>query len=184
MTIGVGILLGGQSSRMGEPKHLIKIDEEQTLMDFMVSFATTISETVITVGGQYGSLPYVPDQRFETGPLAGVEALLHSRICNRYLILGCDMPYIDNHSVQPLLVSTHSAAFIYEERVYGLPCVIDASCATVCTECLNEGMRSLKDFLRLINCELIPATSELTTSFSSLNSLSDVHHFTLKRGRA
>ena len=184
MTIGVAILLGGQSSRMGEPKHLIMVDEEQTLMDVMVSFATTLSKTVVTVGGQYGSLPYMLDQRIDTGPLAGIEALLHSRICQRYLILGCDMPYLNMQSMQQLIDATRSAAFVHDDRVYGLPCAIDSTCADLSTTCLNEGMRSIKDFLRRINCDLIPATSELTTSFTSLNSPSDIHHFALKRRRA
>ncbi len=182
MTVCVAILLGGQSTRMGEPKHLIKIDESQTLMDVIVSFASTLSETIVTAGGQYGELPYVLDRRHVAGPLAGVEALLHSNICKRYLILGCDMPYLNSASMQLLIDSTRSAAFINQDRVYGLPCLVDSMSAASCTTYLDEGTRSLKDFLRQIDCKYIPATSEIVETFSSLNTPSDVHNFTLKSG--
>ena len=182
MTPCVAILLGGRSVRMGEPKHLIQVGNMHTLMDVVVNFASTLTESIVTVGGRYGALPHVLDRRHDAGPLAGVEALLHSRICQRYIVIGCDMPYLNNQSMQRLIYSTRSAAFIREDRMYGMPCVIDSACAKLCTSCLDEGMRSIKDFLRRIDCQLFPATSELATSFSSLNTPSDVHDFTLKNG--
>lgn len=182
MTLGVAILLGGQSARMGEPKHLIQLGGEQTLMDTMVTLASTLSETVITVGRQYDDLPYVIDRRHGAGPLAGVEALLLSDICKRYLIIGCDMPLLTHQTMQRLIDVDCSAAFNDDDRVYGLPCVIDSMYATVCTACLDDGMRSLKGFLKRIECELISATSETIETLSSLNTPSDVHNFTLKNG--
>ena len=184
MTLCVAILLGGKSSRMGEPKHLIKMGESQTLMDVMISFASTLSERIVTAGGQYSSLPSVSDRRHDAGPLAGVEALLHSGMSQRYLMLGCDMPNLNSQSIQQLIDAKHSASFVREGRVYGLPCVIDSTYADLCTTCLDEGMRSLKDFLTEIDAVRIPATSEIAESFSSLNTPSDVHNFALKRGRA
>ncbi len=180
MTITVAILLGGQSVRMGEPKHMLQVCGEQTLMDVMIDIALSISTSIVTVGGKYGNLPYVLDMRHETGPLAGIEALLHSTVSQKYLVLGCDMPYVNKQVLEPLMQSLHPAAYIHDDRILGLPFTIESSFAKQCTESLDGGTRSLKAFLSQINCQTLPINHDELTYFSSLNTPADVDNFTLK----
>ena len=76
----VAILLGGQSTRMGEPKHLAKLPKGNTMLSIMAAFAKQISPQVVIVGGEVQGFNSIQDLRLNAGPVAGIEALLHSNL--------------------------------------------------------------------------------------------------------
>ena len=47
----IAILIGGQSSRMGMPKHEVVLPNGQTMLDMMISFAEKSASRVVVVGG-------------------------------------------------------------------------------------------------------------------------------------
>ncbi|MBK8268514.1 MAG: molybdenum cofactor guanylyltransferase [Planctomycetes bacterium] len=94
----IGILVGGQSSRMGRPKALIQV-EGGTLLERTAMVARQTTSNVVLLGTppfdlpmSLRELPVWPDEHEDIGPIAGLQTLL-SRMKSRYgLMLSCDMP--------------------------------------------------------------------------------------------
>lgn len=94
----IGILIGGESRRMGRPKALIEV-EGGTLLERTVMVARQVSANVVLLGSPPFTLPVSlrdmevwPDEAEGAGPIGGLAALL-SQMETRYgLLLACDMP--------------------------------------------------------------------------------------------
>ncbi len=116
-----GVLVGGSSRRMGEPKALLKLPGGQAMVEFAVGVAQTLGPHVqeAVILGSIDALPpslsalrVLPDTVPDAGPLAGLCALLdhagdteprarQSRIAAARadsapwaLLLSCDMPLL------------------------------------------------------------------------------------------
>lgn len=102
------ILIGGKSSRMGQPKHLIKTNENITWLDHSVKTLSPFVEKVILAGA--GDIPSnmhylerIPDAEDVAGPLAGIVSVMNSWPAANWIILACDMPLISEQAVSWLL---------------------------------------------------------------------------------
>ncbi len=103
------ILIGGQSSRMGQPKHLIVAkDGELTWLERIVDLLTPHVDGIILSGG--GLVPgackeiiRLPDIRGVKGPLAGILAATRWNPGVNWLFCACDMPAVNSRSVEWLL---------------------------------------------------------------------------------
>jgi molybdopterin-guanine dinucleotide biosynthesis protein A len=116
--LGAVILVGGQSSRMGQDKALVDWAGRRAL-DLVVDLARAAgAESILTAGGDYG-LPFVDDLESGRGPAGGViagVAHLASLGMTRALLLAVDAPTIEAADLAPLLeVPPPGAAF------HGLP---------------------------------------------------------------
>jgi molybdopterin-guanine dinucleotide biosynthesis protein MobB len=101
------VLIGGQSSRMGSPKHLLQ-QGGKTWLEWAVKKLQPKVETVVLSGS--GLLPEslrdlnrVPDAPGLAGPLAGILALMrwHPRVS--WLVTACDLPDVQPESLDWLL---------------------------------------------------------------------------------
>jgi molybdopterin-guanine dinucleotide biosynthesis protein A len=118
MNITVGILVGGQSRRMGRPKGLIRVGGV-TLLERTLGVARAVSESVVLLGqppfdlppGAAG-LPVLPDARPGLGPIGGLAALLSAYPRDPAILLACDLPRLS-----PALL---------ERLVDALDCEVDA----------------------------------------------------------
>ena len=107
------VLIGGKSSRLGQPKHLLQHPTGQTWIEHTVELLQQVSEQVIIVGAaelpkslaNHVRLPDAPDA---VGPLAGLLAAMRFSPLASWLVAACDLP---NLSVQALrwLLSTRAA---------------------------------------------------------------------------
>ena len=91
------VLIGGQGSRMGGPKAMLKVGGE-FLLEKIVSTATEFSENVVLVGE--GPVPAslentrrLSDVPHAPGPLGGILSALRWRPEARWVILACDLPF-------------------------------------------------------------------------------------------
>ena len=100
------ILIGGRSSRMGEPKHLLKTTEgsDQTWVERVVRLVEPLVDGVVVSGR--GELPQslnemqrVPDIPGVAGPLAGVLSAMRWQPAVSWLVIACDMPFISTEAV-------------------------------------------------------------------------------------
>ena len=101
------VLIGGKSSRMGMPKHLIT-QEGKTWLERTVSILGQVVEQVIVAGA--GTLPpplhaiiRVPDVAGLAGPLAGILAAMRAYPQVSWLVTACDQPGIHREALQRLL---------------------------------------------------------------------------------
>jgi molybdopterin-guanine dinucleotide biosynthesis protein A len=91
-----GVLIGGQSSRMGTPKHLISTGAGSWL-ERTVELLDPLCRQVVVLGG--GSIPatladrlHLSDVLDVQGPLAGVLAAMRWAPWASWLFLACDLP--------------------------------------------------------------------------------------------
>lgn len=102
------ILIGGKSSRMGQPKHLITTNENTTWLEHSVKILSPFVEKVILAGA--GDIPLkmqdlerIPDAGNVAGPLAGILSAMISWPTANWIILACDMPLISEQAVSWLV---------------------------------------------------------------------------------
>jgi molybdopterin-guanine dinucleotide biosynthesis protein A len=108
MTPTIGILIGGDSRRMGRPKALIRIDGT-TLIERTAALAAEVSEDVVLLGTPpfdlptaLKAVPVIPDRHPGRGPMAGLESLLTARPHRPSMLLACDMPRLSSALLERL----------------------------------------------------------------------------------
>lgn len=109
------VLIGGRSSRMGRPKHLLPGDGGRTWLEHAVELLRPfVDQCVISGGGAVPEscreLPRIADLPGVAGPLAGVGAVLYQRAWTSWLVLACDMPDASAPAISWLLAQRRPGA--------------------------------------------------------------------------
>lgn len=99
------ILVGGKSSRMGQPKQLISY-KGSTWFELIYAQLSKVCREVLVAGK--GDLPAgdwqrVYDDDSSKGPLSGILAAMSSKPAANFLVCSCDLPYINGEAVNWLL---------------------------------------------------------------------------------
>jgi len=158
------LLAGGQSRRMGVPKHDVPIDG-RAMGHVMAALASDCCDAVI-VAGPPTALPEFDhaadlDGHVGHGPLAGIEAALASGRAPRWLILPCDMPRLTSDACTELLRHPGQVcAFENPERPgrpLHLPLAVDQSVQDSITRSLDAGVRSIGQWLARSDVSLVAA---------------------------
>lgn len=104
------LLIGGRSSRMGWPKHLIKGENGLTWVENTVKLLTPFTRDIVLSGAgdvpaTLHSLQRIPDVPDVQGPLTGILAAMRWQPDACWLLLACDMPNITSEALEWLLAS-------------------------------------------------------------------------------
>lgn len=102
------LLIGGKSSRMGSPKHLLQSATGVTWGEKIAElFSATLDGVVIAGNGDLPNtmrdFPRLQDVNGGTGPLSGVLSALRWNPSVSWIVAACDMPYIHSEAVDWLL---------------------------------------------------------------------------------
>jgi molybdopterin-guanine dinucleotide biosynthesis protein A len=102
------VLIGGKSSRMGQPKHLLKDGSGRTWLERVVAtLGPAVSGIVLSgrgaVPAQLEDIPRLPDIPGVQGPLNGILSAGRWQPCVSWLLLACDMPEVGRDGVDWLL---------------------------------------------------------------------------------
>lgn len=102
------VLIGGKSSRMGRPKHLIKDKSGVTWLERTIKTLGSVTvDSVISGSGlvpeSLKTVPRIEDINEIQGPLAGIGALFSSRPFTSWLVTACDMPHLSKAALDWLL---------------------------------------------------------------------------------
>lgn len=102
------ILIGGKSSRMGQPKHLITDDYGITWLEHTVEILKPFVDEVVLSGD--GALPAsltglsrLVDIPGVVGPLTGILSAVRWLPQVSWLVIACDMPHISAEALEWLL---------------------------------------------------------------------------------
>lgn len=104
------ILIGGRSSRMGQPKHLLTMQKASTesWIERTVRLVQPLVDGLVVSGR--GELPLslehlqrIPDIPGVAGPLTGVLSAMRWQPGISWLVIACDMPFISSESINWLL---------------------------------------------------------------------------------
>ena len=102
------LLIGGQSRRMGQPKHLLKTEGGVSWIENLVSvFTPFVSEVIISGNGELpdslSGLRRAEDVEGAEGPLAGIAGVMKIRPDADWLIAACDMINISPQAITWLI---------------------------------------------------------------------------------
>lgn len=102
-----GILIGGSSTRMGRPKHLIEEKGISWIQKTVTALQGCADKILILGNGErpepLRSLPVLPDVDDARGPLRGMRAALRWAPRAGWLLLACDQPYISTDAIHWVL---------------------------------------------------------------------------------
>lgn len=101
------ILIGGKSSRMGRPKHLIREKDKTWLEHAVETLSPKVDQVVLSGSGEIpstlSSLPRIPDAPGLAGPLAGILSAMRWQRTVSWLVMACDQPDVQPESLDWLL---------------------------------------------------------------------------------
>jgi molybdopterin-guanine dinucleotide biosynthesis protein A len=170
----VAILIGGQSTRMGTPKHLVTLPTRKTMVETMIEFAEKTASNTVVVGGTIQGATCIPDLRSSKGPVAGIEALLDSGLDSEYLIVGCDMPLLQPEHIEKLLVGEDNTIFTHSGSLLGLPIRLFANTLQSCTEYLQEKKSSIRGFVKSVPHCVVTLPPTYVPFVTSLNTKNEI----------
>ena len=113
------VLSGGDSRRMGRPKHALPVGGV-TLLEWIVArLGPSFAETIVSGAPAPAGMRGVADRRPAAGPLAGIEAALLAMRGDRAFVVAVDMPSASARLAAALIarVGAHDAVV---PRVSGL----------------------------------------------------------------
>ena len=148
------VLIGGKSRRMGQPKHLLKINQKTWLAHTIDHLAEVCSEVVICGRGEmpgalhnYARLPDPPDVK---GPMAGILACMRWLPNATWLVAACDLPHLSAEALDWLLSQRTPGRWAVVPRLSGSPglepllAYYDGHC-----RCLFEALVAQKNYCPL-----------------------------------
>ena len=162
--VTVFVLAGGQSTRMGRDKALLRLGG-QTLLERALALAHRIAPRVAVLGSREkyaGAGERIIEDEFPgCGPLAGIHAALGASETDLNLILSVDMPFVPLKFVTYLLERARSRPTVHVTvpRVGG---IVQGTCIAcrrsfrvMCENQLKLGLCKVEDAIRLASPEYI-----------------------------
>ena len=162
------VLAGGQSSRMGENKAFLSLNNNTMLSHCQSLLASCQLEKVAVSGGNSGG---VSDLVNNGGPLAGIHALIKKYQPRSVLVLPIDMPFITSKHLQELKLKGSLANKACHYQNCSLPAFIpvnallsqflDTEFSSARFQATGKGP-SFKQVFRLANAQAIAIADQQT----------------------
>ena len=163
------ILIGGRSSRMGYPKHLIKAGDGRSWLEHMTAVLSPfVSEVILSGRGDIPQslthLKRVADLAGVEGPMTGLAAVMRDQPFASWLILACDMPQISQQAIRWLLGQRQVKSLavlpknLESGRIEPLFSWYDYRCRPLVDSYLDKGGRKISELWknRLVSTPIIP----------------------------
>jgi molybdopterin-guanine dinucleotide biosynthesis protein A len=157
------ILAGGRSSRMGEPKCLIKVGGLR-LIDWVAdAMRARLDEDLIVVGGNVSPLPggfrEVADLAPGAGPAAGLYAGLSACQSEYVFATACDLPMLSPEVIRGLLLLMPGFDVVVPEIrgfLEPLCAVYKTSVVTPLKQILDSGERRIQALYAQVRTRVVP----------------------------
>lgn len=136
--VGVAILVGGHSSRMGTPKECLKTHDQKSFLDHLIFEMEPFSHKYLSLRADQNYKAHgfvnIYDQYENIGPLGAICSLLQNCKTDALLVIACDMPnynfkiafnFVQHYRDQDVLVALNQGrkeplASIYHKRILPL----------------------------------------------------------------
>ena len=118
------VLIGGKSSRMGRPKHLIEDEQKTTWLERTTDILRPLVDGLVVSGAgvlseQLTDIPRLADIPGVVGPLTGMLAASRWQPTVTWLLVACDMPHITSEAIQWLLSDRRAGCWGRVPRLEG-----------------------------------------------------------------
>ena len=171
------ILAGGESSRMGTPKHkLIFHNQRQDvhLFKLLQKYLTKVYISGTLRQREDSEMKFISDQFNFRSPLNGILSALNEIKTTALLVLPVDMPEIDQKAIQLLIsgrnLEKHVTCF-YNPSIPGpepLFAIWEPSVKKLMQDYVIEGKRSVKGLIEQISVELLePPNDKIFTNINT-----------------
>jgi molybdopterin-guanine dinucleotide biosynthesis protein A len=101
------VLIGGKSSRMGRPKHLIRNGGKTWVENIVAELDGQVAGCVLSGQGDVPvplqHLPHVSDPPYLVGPLAGIISVMRWNKEVSWVVIGCDQPAVSTEALEWLI---------------------------------------------------------------------------------
>lgn len=167
MQCTAGILYGGKSRRMGQPKAGLQLDGK--------SFLETLQAAFSGVPTLLSGAEHIRDIYPDCGPLGGLHALLRACETELLFVTACDTPLVDLPLAKALcaLLTEDCDAVVPMDpdgRLHPLCAVYRKNCMAAAEAQLQAGQRRMRDFLALLRVRYVPV-DELPDAAHKLQNL-------------
>ena len=173
------ILAGGKSSRIGSPKHALKLPNGLTMMETVATAMRQVCQRIVVVSNfpALDDVKHIADLRDEQGPLAGIEALLASGMDMHYLVCPCDLPFVNGELLRALTKQTSSTATVLAvegaEATAPLPARISVDALEKVRELLDADSRAVYRLMNVIDIEEVAGPKEWSKLLFNVNTQED-----------
>jgi molybdopterin-guanine dinucleotide biosynthesis protein A len=110
-----GVLVGGESRRMGRPKQLVAVGECTMIEHVVRCLSEEVNEVVLLGGGSVPAslegLSRVADADDCRGPMAGILSAMRAEPEACWVVAPCDLPLLRRAAVQWLVASRRRGAW-------------------------------------------------------------------------
>ena len=148
------ILCGGRSSRMGQDKGLVTLQESE-FISYIINTLKNITDSIVLVteNEEYSrfGLPVIQDIYAEKGPLGGIHAALQHSEESQILVFSCDIPLLKSYVIEELIRFKNSADIVFaktEKKWHPLIGIYAKTLLPVVEEHLNQNKLKLIDFIK------------------------------------
>ena len=173
------VLAGGQSVRMGRPKHALPLPDGRPMIEAVADVMAQVCQEVVVVGSTdaLATLQHIDDLRSRQGPLGGIEALLASGLDTQYLVCPCDVPLVTSDLLKALTVPSSAAATVLridaEDTVRRLPARLSAEALDTVRTLLDQKRRAVYQLMQCLEIEVIGASPEWGEHLVNINTLQE-----------
>ncbi|HCW63545.1 MULTISPECIES: molybdenum cofactor guanylyltransferase [Leeuwenhoekiella] len=167
------ILCGGRSSRMGQDKGLVTLQENEFISHIINTLKNiTDSIVLVTKNKEYGRfrLPIIQDIYAEKGPLGGIHAALQHTEESQILVFSCDIPLLKSYVIEELLRFKNSADIVFaktEKKWHPLIGIYAKCLLPEVEENLKQNKLKLIDFIKEQNYKAVNFIDE--AAFTNIN---------------
>ena len=171
------VLIGGKSSRMGTDKSLIVYHNDPQYLHIYKLLSKYCTKVFLSCNEEqyeklHKQLPCLVDDFKDAGPLNGIKTAFHSFSAS-WLIAPCDMPFIDDNSVERLIHNRDSkyGAVCYKNKsgfINPLFGVWEIGCTTSLKSFLGDSPRL---FLETLNLKTILLDEKRSLNVNSKDEL-------------
>lgn len=189
--IGIAILIGGRSSRMGQAKECLILEHDgkkETFLehlcnefhDYTYKYISENNSQDITVKGYN----VVRDKYDEIGPLGGIYSVLTESETDAVLFIACDMPFISSKAAEYLIDSwdnSPACVALVNGKRQPLIGIYTKDCIPYIENQIETGNYKIGILLDNVNCRMSDMSS-FEKEFVNINTVSD-YDFFMESGR-
>lgn len=192
----LGLLLGGQSRRMGRNKAFIELKPGISLLEWMIARCTGAADRAdiplllscgqtsqqLPVPDSLAAIPQVDDEFIAAGPLGGIESLLAHCRTDWLIVIPCDMPNLGRQHLEFLIAQVGAddscARFEVPGQAQTFPLALRPRARPQIREALENGRYKVRLALAEIQGSYPPVPEAWPANlFANLNSQEDLQNY-------
>ena len=183
-----GLLIGGSSTRMGRPKHLLAIRGKTWAEHIAHTLGESCADVVFLGGGRLppslAEQARLPDAFGVSGPMAGLLAALRHRPDATWILCGCDQPAVSPECVRWLLSQRRPGVHavmprVTDARIEPLLALYEPQIRPALERLAASGCRRLTRLGEHGRVRCPDAPADLRPCWRNLNTPSDLRRFLL-----